>query len=181
MTKDIFNLDGKVAVVTGASRGIGEAIAKLLAEYGAHVIVTSRKLEGCQEVVDAIQANGNSAEAIACNICSLDDINTLFADTEKKHGKLDILVNNAATNPYYGHILDTDAEAFQKTVDVNIRGYFFSSVAAARIMRQNGGGAIINIASISALKPPPMQAIYSITKAAVVNMTQAFAKECACI
>lgn len=179
MSKEIFDLDGKVAVVTGASRGIGEAIAKLLAEYGAHVIVTSRRIEGCQAVVDAIRAEGNSAEAMACNIGSLDEINRLFADIEENHGTLDILVNNAATNVYFGHILDTDPEAFQKTVDVNIRGYFFASVAAARIMRKNGGGAIINNASINALKPPPMQAIYSITKAAVVNMTQAFAKECA--
>jgi NAD(P)-dependent dehydrogenase (short-subunit alcohol dehydrogenase family) len=179
MSKDLFDLDGKIAVVTGASRGIGEAIARLLAEYGAHVIVSSRRLDGCQEVADAIVAAGHSAAAMACNIGKMDDIETLFADIEKKHGKLDILVNNAATNPFYGHILDTDLESFQKTVDVNIRGYFFASVAAARIMRKNGGGAIINNASINALQPQPMQAIYSITKGAVVNMTKAFAKECA--
>jgi NAD(P)-dependent dehydrogenase (short-subunit alcohol dehydrogenase family) len=109
----------------------------------------------------------------------MEDIEKLFSDIEEKHGTLDILVNNAATNPYYGHILDTDLEAFQKTLDVNIRGYFYSSVAAARIMRENGGGAIINNASVNALQPAPMQGIYSITKGAVVNMTKAFAKECA--
>lgn len=179
MSNNIFDLSGKVALITGASRGIGEAIAKLLADNGAHVIVSSRNIDDCQEVADAIEADGNSAEAMACNIGNMDDIKTLFADIEQKHSKLDVLVNNAATNPYYGHILDTDPESFQKTIDVNIRGYFFSSVAAARLMRENGGGAIINNASVNALQPAPMQGIYSITKGAVVNMTKAFAKECA--
>ena len=179
MSTNLFDLSGKIALVTGASRGIGEAIAKLLAEQGAHVIVSSRKLEGCQAVADAITAAGGSAEALACHVGSMDDISATFAHIREQHGRLDILVNNAATNPYFGHILDTDLNAYNKTVDVNLRGYFFMSVEGGRLMREHGGGAIVNTASVNALQPGPMQGIYSITKAAVANMTKAFAKECA--
>ncbi|MBT8142233.1 MAG: SDR family oxidoreductase [Gammaproteobacteria bacterium] len=179
MTTNLFDLTGKIALVTGASRGIGESAAKLLAEQGAHVIVSSRKIEGCQRVVDEIKAAGNSAEAIACNIGSMEEISSIFSELKSRHGKLDILVNNAAANPYYGHILDTDLGAFNKTVDVNIRGYFFMSIEGGKMMRENGGGSIINTASINGLQPGIGQGIYSITKAAVINMTKSFAKECA--
>lgn len=178
MATTLFDLTGKIALVTGASRGIGEAIAVLLAEQGAHVIVSSRKLDGCQQVADQITANGGSAEALACHVGSMEQIEEAFAVIRSKYGRLDILINNAATNPYFGHILDTDLGAYSKTVDVNIRGYFFMSVEAGKLMRDNGGGSIVNTASINALQPGPMQGIYSITKAAVVNMTKAFAKEC---
>ncbi len=178
MAKDLFNLSGKIALVSGASRGIGEAIARTLAQYGAHVIVSSRKQEDCEKVAQSIRDNGDSAEARACHVGSMEDIEALFGWLKETHGRLDISVNNAATNPYFGHILDTDLAAFQKTVDVNIRGYFFMSIEAGRMMREQGGGVIVNTASINALQPGPAQAIYSITKAAVVNMTKAFAKEC---
>lgn len=178
MATNLFDLSGKTALVTGASRGIGEAIATLLAEQGAHVIVSSRKIDGCQQVADAITAAGGSAEALACHIGDMQQIENTFTAIRVKFGKLDILVNNAATNPYFGHILDTDLSAFTKTVDVNIRGYFFMSVAAGKLMRDNGGGVIVNTASVNALQPGMAQGIYSITKAAVVNMTKAFAKEC---
>ncbi|GAB3285346.1 SDR family oxidoreductase [Parahaliea aestuarii] len=178
MPTTLFDLTGKIALVSGASRGIGEAIAKLLAEQGAHVIVSSRKLDDCQRVADDIAAAGGSAEAFPCHVGSMEDIAAIFAHIRNTHGRLDISVNNAATNPYFGHVLDTDLAAFSKTVDVNIRGYFFMSVEAGKIMREQGGGAIVNTASINALQPGAMQAIYSITKAAVVNMTKAFAKEC---
>ena len=178
MATNLFNLTGKIALVTGASRGIGESIAKLLAEQGAHVIVSSRKLDDCQLVADAIISDGGSAEALACHVGNMDDISNCFAHIKQAHGKLDILINNAATNPYFGDILDTDLGAYTKTVDVNIRGYFFMCIEGGKLMRDNGGGSIVNTASINALKPGPMQGIYSISKAAVVNMTQAFAKEC---
>ena len=177
--QELFNLDGKVALVTGGSRGIGEAIAKLLASAGAHVIVSSRKLDDCQKVADDIIKNGGSAEALACHIGEMDQIDATFTAIENKHKKLDILVNNAAANPYFGHILDTDLNAFQKTVDVNIRGYFFMSAGGAKLMKKSGGGSIINVASVNGVIPGDMQGIYSITKASVIAMTKSFAKECA--
>ena len=177
--ENLFSLKDKVALVTGASRGIGESIAKLLASAGAHVIVSSRKIDGCQVVADDIVKAGGSAEAIACHIGEMDQIENCFKQIEEKHGKLDILVNNAAANPYFGHILDTDLSAFQKTTDVNIRGYFFMSVTAGKIMKKNGGGNIINVASVNGIIPGDFQGIYSITKSSVIAMTKAFAKECA--
>tara|TARA_R110001592_G_scaffold81650_6_gene242372 strand:+ start:3321 stop:4088 length:768 start_codon:yes stop_codon:yes gene_type:complete len=179
MNNKLFDLTGKIALVTGASRGIGEHTAKLLAQNGAHVIVSSRKIEGCQTVVDSIIEAGGSAQAIACHIGDMDQIESIFNQISAQHGKLDILVNNAAANPYFGHVLDTDLNAFQKTVDVNIRGYFFMSVEGGKLMKESGGGAIVNVASINAVIPGDFQGIYSITKAAVVSITKSFAKECA--
>jgi NAD(P)-dependent dehydrogenase (short-subunit alcohol dehydrogenase family) len=150
-----------------------------LAQSGAHVIVSSRKVEGCQTVVDDIISAGGSAQAIACHIGDLEQIEVLFNTIGDQHGQLDILVNNAAANPYFGHVLDTDLAAFNKTVDVNIRGYFFMSTMAGRLMKQHDGGSIVNVASVNGVIPGDMQGIYSITKAAVISMTKTFAKECA--
>lgn len=177
--KNPFDLSGRIALITGASRGIGESIARLLAAQGAHVIVSSRKQEDCQKVADAIKADGGSAEAWACHIGEMEQIKATFAHIRATHGKLNILVNNAATNPYFGHVLDTDLGAYQKTVDVNIRGYFFMSVEGGKLMRDSGGGAIVNVASVNGIIPGAFQGIYSITKAAVISMTKTFAKECA--
>jgi NAD(P)-dependent dehydrogenase (short-subunit alcohol dehydrogenase family) len=178
LSTNLFDLTGRIALVTGASRGIGEAIAALLAQQGAHVIVSSRKIDECEQVAATIRAAGGSAEAFACHVGRMEDIAATFAHIREKHGKLDILVNNAAANPYFGHILDTDLAAYNKTVDVNLRGYFFMSVEAGKLMKEQGRGAIVNTASVNALQPGDQQGIYSITKAAVVNMTKAFAKEC---
>jgi NAD(P)-dependent dehydrogenase (short-subunit alcohol dehydrogenase family) len=178
LSTNLFDLTDRIALVTGASRGIGEAIARLLAQQGAHVIVSSRKLEECEHVAADIRAAGGSAEAFACHVGHTEDIAATFAHIREKHGRLDILVNNAAANPYFGHILDTDLAAYNKTVEVNVRGYFFMSVEAGKLMKERGRGAIVNTASVNALHPGDMQGIYSITKAAVVNMTKAFAKEC---
>ncbi|MGJ8671163.1 MAG: SDR family oxidoreductase, partial [Oceanococcus sp.] len=170
---------GKVALVTGSSRGIGEATAKLLAAQGAHVIVSSRKQEGIDKVCAEIQAAGGKASTMLCHAGDVEQMTQLMADIDKIHGRLDILVNNAATNPYYGNVLDTPLSAIDKTVEVNLRGYYLMSQLAGNIMRREGGGSIVNIASINGVKPGHLQGIYSITKAAVINMTQAFAKECA--
>lgn len=179
MSSELFNLAGKVALVTGASRGIGESIAKLLAAHGAHVIVSSRKLDGCQAVVDQIKEAGHSAQALPCHIGDMEQIKATFETIKSEHGKLDILVNNAATNPFFGHILDTDLMAYEKTADVNIRGYFFMCVEGGKLMKASGGGAIVNVASVNGVIPGSLQGIYSITKASVISMTKAFAKECA--
>lgn len=177
MSKDLFDLTGKIALVSGASRGIGEEVARLLAKHGAHVIVSSRKIADCNAVASSIVEAGGSAEAFACHVGTMDDITAIFSHISATHGRLDICVNNAATNPYFGHVLDTDLAAFNKTVEVNVRGYFFMSIEACKLMRDNGG-AIVNTASVNALQPGLMQGIYSITKAAVANMTKTFAKEC---
>jgi len=140
---DQFDLEGKTALVTGASRGIGEAIARLLAEHGAHVIVSSRKFDGCRVVAESILENGGSAEAFACHVGEMEDIAAIFDHVREKFGTLNILINNAATNPYHGHILDTSPEAYQKTVDVNVRGYFFMGIEAGRLMRDNGGAVLL--------------------------------------
>ncbi|CAI8703788.1 hypothetical protein EMIT0196MI5_100130 [Pseudomonas sp. IT-196MI5] len=108
----------------------------------------------------------------------MEQISQVFAGIKQQFGRLDILINNAATNPQFCNVLDTDLSAFQKTVDVNIRGYFFMSVEAGKLMRENGGGSIINVASINGVSPGIFQGIYSVTKAAVINMTKVFAKEC---
>lgn len=178
MGTKLFDLSGRIALVTGASRGIGESIAKLFAEQGAHVIVSSRKLDECERVAEEIRQAGGSAEAIACHVGRMEDVARLFERIRTEHGRLDILVNNAAANPYYGHILDTPLEAFDKVVEVNLRGYFFMSVEAGKLMREQYSGVIVNTASVNAIEPGLQQGIYSVSKAAVVNMTKAFAKEC---
>lgn len=178
MAENLFNLDGKTAVITGASRGIGEAAARLFARHGAHVVVSARKPEGCEAVAESIRADGGQATALPCHIGDPDAMDAFFAEIEQRFERLDIMVNNAAANPSFGHILDTDLGAFQKTVDVNIRGYFYACQKAGRIMKQQGGGAIVNNASIGGVTPGPMMGIYSVTKAAVINMSKAFAKEC---
>lgn len=150
----------------------------MLAQQGAHVIVSSRKIDGCQHVADAIIAAGGKATAIACHIGEMEQITQVFAGIREQFGRLDILVNNAATNPQFCNVLDTDLGAFQKTVDVNIRGYFFMSVEAGKLMRENGVAASSTWPRSTAF-PRAFQGIYSVTKAAVINMTKVFAKECA--
>jgi NAD(P)-dependent dehydrogenase (short-subunit alcohol dehydrogenase family) len=178
-TKDVFDLGGKVAVVSGGSRGIGEAAAQLLARHGARVIVSSRKLDASEAAAARICAAGGIAHAKACHIGDLDQIESLFAGVEREHGRLDILVNCAAANPYFGPLVDIGAEAFQKTFDINVRGYFFCSTAAVKIMARCGGGSIVNVGSINGVAPMVNQGVYAITKGAIMTMTRAFALECA--
>ena len=129
-------------------------------------------------MAESIREAGGSAEAMACHVGNMDDIQSTFSQIREAHGRLDICVNNAATNPYFGHVLDTDLGAFNKTIEVNVRGYFFMSIEACKLMREQGAGVIVNTASVAGLQPGPFQGIYSITKAAVINMTRVFAKEC---
>ncbi len=175
----MFSLKNKVALITGSSRGIGEEVAKLYAQHGAHVIVSSRKQEGVDAVAEKIRANGGKATAMACHIGDHDFVSSMIDKIKNEIGNIDILVNNAAANPYFGHILDTPLSAMKKTIEVNIEGYFLMSQLAGQMMREAGGGCIINTASINGMTPGPMQGIYSITKAAIISMTKAFAKECA--
>lgn len=177
MSDPLFDLSGRTALVTGASRGIGEATARLLAAHGAQVIVSSRRLEACESVAASIREGGGKALARAAHIGEGEAIETLFAALDAEGLAPDILVNNAAANPYFGPMLDMPMGAFDKTVAVNIRGYFLASVLAARRMKDRGGGAIVNIASVNARRAAPMQGVYSTTKAAIVNMSEGMAKE----
>lgn len=172
-----FRLDGKVAVVTGSSRGIGESIARCLAQNGAKVVVSSRKQDACDAVAASIKAAGGEALGVACHTGSTKDIDALFEKTIAAYGRLDVLVNNAATNPYFGDVLHISESQFDKTFEVNTKGYFFAAQKAANLMLKSGGGSIINIASIAGLDGPPMQGVYGMTKAAVILMTKAYARE----
>ena len=174
-----FKLDDKIALITGASRGIGEAIAMTLAEYGARCILVSRKSQGLQKVKEIIEQNGGQADVYACHTGNLARINDLFAEIQKSYDRLDILINNAATSPYFGDMVNADEKAWDKTNEVNLKGPFFMTQHAARLMERSNGGAIVNVASINGVRPVPFQGIYSITKAGLISMTKAFAKELA--
>ncbi len=172
-----FDLTGRVALVAGASRGIGEAIAHGLAEHGAIVICTSRKLEACEKVADDIRAKGLKAEAMTLHLAELSDHDVVIADIEKKHGRLDILINNGATNPYFGPAHKTPETAYDKTMDVNLKGPFYLTSKAMPLLRQDGGGAVVNVASVDGIQPGEMRVVYGMTKAAMINMTKGMAKE----
>ena len=172
-----YDLNGKVAVITGASRGIGLAAAKKLAACGAVCILVSRNLEALEAATKEIGEAGGKAVAMSCHAGFPDQIEALFARIMDKFGRVDILVNNAATNPHFGEMLKADAGIWDKTLDVNIKGPFFMTKYAVPLMKE--GGAIINVSSINAVRPGYMQGIYSATKAALVSMTQTLAKELA--
>jgi NAD(P)-dependent dehydrogenase (short-subunit alcohol dehydrogenase family) len=173
----LFDLRGKVAIVTGASRGIGEAIAERLAEAGAKVVLSSRKQDGLDPVAAAIKAKGGEAIAVAAHNGEKEALQALAKTTLDTYGRVDILVNNAATNPHFGTLLDAEDSMWQKTIEVNLMGNVWLTQAVVPSMRQNGGGKIINIASVNGLRPGRMQGIYSITKAGIISLTQTLAME----
>ena len=174
-----FSLEGKTALVTGASRGIGKATAIGLARAGADVIVTSRKLPDLELVADEIKALGRKSLAIATHVGRMDQINDLVKQAAGEFGKIDILVNNAGTSPVMDSVLDIEERAWDAVMNLNLKGLFFLSQAVARVMKEQGGGQIINVASIDAFKPEYHVSAYSISKAAVVMVTRAMAKELA--
>lgn len=173
----LMDFTGKVALVSGASRGIGEAIVRAFAANGARVIVSSRDQEACEKVAASICEAGGDAQAKAAHAGKMEDIAALFDWIKKEYGQLDILVNCGGTNPFYGTIGDTPEAAFEKTIDVNLKGPFYLSSEAVKMMQNNDGGAIVNVASINGIKPGMLQGVYSMTKSAMINMTKAFAQE----
>jgi NAD(P)-dependent dehydrogenase (short-subunit alcohol dehydrogenase family) len=172
-----IDLEGKVAVVNGGSRGIGEAIARGLAACGAEVVLSSRQQESVQEVADSIIADGGQAVARACHAGRLDEIKTLFEGVRKDFGRLDILINNAATNPFYGPAAELPPASFDKTVEVNLKGPYYMMSQAVPLMAESGGGSVVNVASVAALVSLPGQAVYSMTKSGLISLTKSFAKE----
>jgi NAD(P)-dependent dehydrogenase (short-subunit alcohol dehydrogenase family) len=172
-----FSMQDQLALVTGASRGIGKAIAQAFAEQGATVILCSRKQDGLDQAAAEIEQSGGKAIPIACHAGNGEQIEALFARITEEHGRLDVLVNNAAANPYFGPAIDMPEWAFDKTLEVNIKGYFLHIQHAARLMRETGGGCVINISSIAGIRPGPNELTYALTKAAVINMTKGWAKE----
>jgi len=177
--KDRFSLTDQVAIITGASRGIGQAIAAAFAEAGAKVVVSSRKLENVAPVADEIRAQGGAALAVAAHTGKVDEVAHLVAETQRAFGRVDILVNNAATNPHFGQALDASLEAFDKIMEVNLRGYFLMCQQVVPLMREQGGGSIINLASVAGFSPMTGLGLYAISKAGVLMLTKVLAKELA--
>jgi NAD(P)-dependent dehydrogenase (short-subunit alcohol dehydrogenase family) len=173
----MFDLQNKVAIITGGSRGIGEAIARAYADAGARVVLASRKLENVQPVADAINAAGGTALALAVHTGNRDEVQALVERTVETFGTVDIAVNNAATNPHFGPLLEATEEQWDKTLQVNVKGYFWLCQSVAPIMLARGSGKIINITSIAGLTPGAGMGVYSVSKAAVVMLTQSLAQE----
>ena len=169
----------KVVLITGASRGIGEAIAHQFAEQGAQVIVSSRSQEGIDAVAEKIKANGGQAVGIPCHNGDKASREALIQQTVDQFGRLDVMINNAAANPYFGNVLDMGFAAIQKTIEVNIEGYFHMSQLAGQQMREQKSGVIINTSSVNGRISGYNQSLYSASKAAIISMTESFAKECA--
>ncbi len=171
-----FSLEGKVALVTGGSRGIGRAIALTFADAGADVVITSRKLPALEEVAEEIRGKGRKGVAVACHVAHKEESIDLIEKIKSDFGRLDILVNNAGTNPYYGPLIDAEEWAWDTTMNVNLKGPFILGQLAAKIMREHDGGCIINMASVGGLKVSELY-IYNVTKAALIMLTKAMAKE----
>jgi len=174
---DEFSLERKVAVVTGASRGIGRAIALRLAQAGAKVVVSSRRLENVQVVADEIEAAGGESLAIQAHVGRMDDIKVLVARTVEAFGRVDVAVNNAATNPHFGPLLTADEGQWDKILDTNAKGAFRVCKVVVPHIEAQGGGKIINLASVAGLRPSPGMGVYGISKAAIIMLTQVLALE----
>jgi NAD(P)-dependent dehydrogenase (short-subunit alcohol dehydrogenase family) len=179
MTHAPFDLTGKVALITGASRGIGETIALAYAAAGAQVVLSSRKQESVEAVAARVRAAGGEALAIAAHTGDAEAVQNLVARAVETFGGVDILVNNAATNPHFGPILTAEESHWDKTLDVNVKGYFRVARACAASMIARGGGKIIQMASVAGKTPQPGMGIYSVTKAAVIMLTEVLALELA--
>jgi len=179
MYMDKYRLDGKVALVTGGSRGIGRATALGFAEAGADVVVASRKLPDLENVAEEIKKTGRKALPVAAHVGRIEDINNLVSKVTAEFGKIDILVNNAGTSPALASSLEIDERLWNSIMNLNLKGLFFLSQAVAKVMKEHGGGKIINVASIDGFKPEPNVGMYAISKAGVMMVTKVMALELA--
>ena len=174
-----FSLKGRKAIVTGASRGIGKAIALGFAKAGAKVAVTSRKMNDLEANAAEIKAFGGEALPVQAHLGKMEEINRMVNTVMDKFGRIDILVNNAGTSPASATVLNADEGLWETIMNLNLKGLYFTSQAVAKVMKKQGGGKIINIASIDGIKPEPGVSIYNISKAGVRMITQSFALELA--
>ena len=175
--KALFDLSGKVAIITGASKGIGEDIARVFARFGAHVVISSRKQDACDALASDIRAQGGEATGIAAHVGDSEQLQQLVDKTIDTYGGIDILVNNAASNPVFGPSLDCDGAAFDKIMQANVKAPFELSKLCYPSMKARGGGSIIMISSIAGHTPDPGLGIYSVSKASLNMLTKVLAKE----
>lgn len=174
-----FSLKDKIAVVTGGSRGIGRSIAFAFSRFGARVVITSRKADDLEAAAKEIKAAGGEVLAIPAHLGKREEIDRVVKTVTDEYGRIDILVNNAGASPAMGSVLDCDERLWDTIMNLNMKGLYFMSQAAARIMKNQGGGKIINISSVNGFKPEPFVNVYSISKAGVRMITKAFAAELA--
>jgi NAD(P)-dependent dehydrogenase (short-subunit alcohol dehydrogenase family) len=172
-----FDLTGRVAVITGSSRGIGRASAELLASLGAKVVISSRKADACEEVAEGIRKSGGDAHVIPCNISRRDEVDALVDGTVKHYGPIDILVCNAAVNPYYGPLLDITDEAFDKIMGSNVKSNIWLCAKAIPAMAERGRGSVVIISSIGGLRGSSVIGAYGISKAADFSLCRSLAGE----
>jgi NAD(P)-dependent dehydrogenase (short-subunit alcohol dehydrogenase family) len=175
--KELFDLKGQVAIVTGSSKGIGKAIAEALAEYGAHVVVSSRSQEAVDTVADEFKAKGLETIGIACHVGDEEQRKALIDKTVNHYGGVDILINNAATNPVYAPLEGVDDPVFDKIMDVNVKACFSFAKLCFPYMKEKKKGSIINIASVEGLKPNMGLGLYGVSKAALIMLTKSQASE----
>jgi len=174
-----FRLDDRVAVITGASRGIGRAVAFALARAGAHVVLSARKQPDLDAVAHEVETLGRRALPLAAHMARRPDVDRLFDTALRELGRLDILVNNAATNPVFGPLIEIEEEAWDKIMALNVKGYLFAAQRAAQPMLAQGKGAIVNVASTGGLRASAGLGAYSVSKAAVLMLTRVLARELA--
>ncbi len=175
--QDKFSLSGKVAVITGASKGIGESMARAFGEAGAKVVISSRKQEALDVVAASFKEAGIDVLAVAANVGNMKDNKRLVEATLDHFGGIDILVNNAAANPVFGPALQTEEWAFDKIMNVNVKGPFELAKKCYPSMKERGGGSIINISSVGGIRPEFGLGIYSVSKASLISLTKVLAKE----
>jgi dehydrogenase/reductase SDR family protein 4 len=171
-----FSLKNKVALITGASRGIGQAAALGLAQAGADLVIASRKLPDLEKAAAEIKTAGGKCQTVAAHVGKIEEINNLVKKVVEEFGRIDILVNNAATNPTMASAMDIDDRAWDSIMNLNLKGLFFLSQAVARVMKEKGGGKIINVASIAGITPDILP-VYSISKAGVIMATKVMAQQ----
>ncbi|WP_114749175.1 SDR family NAD(P)-dependent oxidoreductase [Pleomorphovibrio marinus] len=173
----LFSLNNKVALITGASKGIGLSIAEFFAAAGAKVVICSRNQDALDEEAGKLRGKGYEVIGIACNVGHIEELPNLVDQTIKLYGQLDILVNNAATNPVFGPVHDTTLEAYDKIMDVNVKSAFQLMCLCFPHLRKSSNSSVINISSIGGKSPEQNLGIYSVSKAALISLTQVFAKE----